>query len=311
MHIRDYDEVMVFVLERNPDTTDRCYSTAFWSPVLIPFYSKYGDYGRGEGDHGVALPYIMEAIKSELVEMELGENEYHDIEIKRDKFDIELFYEAVHENRLFKTDYRGQNQMIDFVMIRKDIADDILANFQREMYVGDNQGDCGWDNAYKKVTFAKILEDLPDFMAKLSDHVRPDPELDEDSNKALRSMRTFSGLGAVYEFNHSNLVSKWMHGAEGYRFSRLVSPGEIVIDLVIEGKIKEATEVMVDFLKGLYINCFMETTRANWAPGGHEGSQGCEAHGYRILAEATLRSLEKQKAKYIEEVGDEEEYSEF
>jgi hypothetical protein len=308
MAVTDGTEVMVFVLEKNNDETDRCYSTAFWSPSLLPFYSKYADYGGGCDDTGIALPYIMEGIKQSLVEMDLGDNEYHDIEIKKDKFDIELFYEAVHEGRLFKSDWRGNKQMIDFVMVRKDVADDILANFQREMYVGSGQGDCGYDNSYKLITFAKILEDLPEYMARLSEFLKPEGELDDRANAALMRMKFAGGLGTVYEFKDTNLVGKWVRG-DGYRFSRLADHNEIVIDLMQAGKVKEATEFMVDLLKGMYLNCFMETTRRNWAPGGHEGSQGNEAHGYRIMAEATLRALARDKAEYLEEVDD--EYSEF
>jgi len=307
MAVRDDDEVMVFVLEKNLDETDRCYSTAFWAPSLLPFYSKYGDYGRGADDSGIALPYIMEGIKQSLVEMELGDNEYHDIEIKRDRFDIELFYEAVHEGRLFKSDWRGDKQMIDFVMIRKDIADDILANFQREEYVGEG-GECGYNNNYKMVTFAKILEDLPDFMVKLAEFVKPEDELDDRANDALLRMKFGGGLSTVFKYEDNNLVGKWVRG-DGYRFSRLANPNEIVLDLMEAGKVKEATEVMVELLKGMYLNCFMEMTRRNWAPGGHEGSQGNEAHGYRIMAEATLRALDRAKAEYLKEVDD--EYSEF
>ena len=309
MHITDSEEVMVFVLEKNMDETDRCYSTAFWTPCLVPYYSKYGDYGRGDEDSGVALSYSMEGIKQALVEMDIGDNTSHDIEIKRDKFDTELFYEAVHESRLFKHNYHGKQQMIDFVMVRKDIADDILANFQRELYVGCGKGDCGYDNAYKLVNFTKILEDLPEFMEKLSEFVMPIDDLDDRANAALIRMKFMGGLDTVFEYGHPNLVSKWVRGAEAYRFSRLISPSEIVIGLMQEGKVKEATELMVDFIKGLYLNCFMEMTRRNWTPAGHEGSQGREAHGYRIMAEATLRALAREKDEYLKEVDD--EYSEF
>lgn len=308
MHITGGD-VMVFVLEKNMDETDRCYSTSFWSPCLVPFYSKYYDYGHGEDDTGVALPYILAGIKDALVETDVGDNKSHDIAVKRDDFDMELFYEAVHENRLFKRNYHGKQQMIEFVMVRKDIADDILANFQREQYVGGGNGDCGWDNNYKMVTFAKILEDLPDFMAKLAEHIAPESELDDTANAALLRMKFMGGLDTVFEYGDSNLVSKWVRGSEDYRMSRLIRPSQIVIELMQEGKVKEATEFMIDLLKGMYLNCYMEMTRRNWAPAGHEGSQARETHGYRIMAEATLRAIAREKAEYLEEV--DEEFSEF
>jgi hypothetical protein len=310
MHITDGEEVMVFALEKNMDQTDRCYSTAFWAPCLVPYYSKYGDYGRGDQDSGVGLPYILEGIRDRLVEMELGDNQYHDIEIKKDKFDIELFYEAVHEGRLFSKDYQGRDRMFEFVMVRKDIADDILANWNRETYVGNGKGDCGYDNAYKMVNFAKILEDLPEFMERVAEFLKPDPDMDDASNSALIGMKLMGGLETVFKYEEDNLVGKWIRGSADYRFSRIMYPSEVVLSLMKVGKVKEATELMIDLLKGLYLNCFMEMTRRNWAPGGHEGSQANEAHGYRIMAEATLRALDREKKEYLEDTG-EEEYSEF
>lgn len=299
LHIRDNDEVMVFVLEQNQDQTDRCYSTAFWKPLMLPFYSKYGDYGRGSEDSGACLPYVMAGIKKELAEVEAGENKYHDIAVKRDKFDIELFYEAVHENRLFKAvNWGGVEQVpLDFVMIRKDIADDILTNFHREEYVGGGKGDCGYENNYRKITFASILEDLPDFMAELSTVVKED-----DFKFSFRD-----GLD-ILEYGHPNKVNAWMRG-DNYRYCQVIRVKHIVEELLREDKVAEATEIMIDFLKAKYIDCFMEVTRSNWAPGGHEGSQNNEHHGYRVLARAINCALEREKQEYLNEVDD--EFSEF
>jgi hypothetical protein len=300
LHIRDHDEVMVFVLEQNRDLTDRCYSTAFWKPLMLPFYSKYGDYGRGEDDTGACLPYVMAGIKDQLVEVEQGKNEYHDIAVKRDKFDIELFYEAVHENRLFKAvNWGGVEQVpLDFVMVRKDIADDILANFHREQYVGTGKGDCGYENSYRKITFTSIIEDLPEFMDELVRSIKED-------NRDKFLFR--EGL-EIFEYGHPNKVNAWMRG-DNYRYCQVVRVKHVVEQLVAEDKIAEATEVIIDFLKAKYIDCFMEMTRRNWAPGGHEGSQSNEHHGYRIIAEATLRALARERKEYEEDV--DEEFSEF
>lgn len=309
LHIRDNDDVMVFVLEKNTDDTDRCYSTAFWKPLMLPFYAKYGDYGKGDDNTGVGLPYIVEGIKKNLVETELGENQYHDIAVKKDKFDIELFYEAVHENRLYKDiSWGGKDKtMLDFVMIRKDIANDILANFQREVYVGGGNGDCGYENNYKLVTFTRIIEDLPEYMEKLTSLCNPEPGTSDADLMLLRmEMRGME----IFDWGHPNLVSKWMRG-DNYRFCQVVRTPEIIFELIKTGDIVQATNMMIDILKARYLDCFMETTRRNWAPGGHEGSQANEAHGYRIIAEATLRALAREKQEYIEDVGDEEEYSEF
>ena len=307
LHIVNGDEVMVFALEKNTDQNDRCYSTAFWAPVMLPFYSKYADYGGGCEDTGPALPFVLSGIKAAMIEQELGENEYHDIEVKRADFDIELFYEAVHENRLFSKDYQDREMMIDFVMIRKDIADDILENFHREEYVGEG-GDCGWDNHYKKVTFAKILEDLPEYIAEFTSSLKVDGNTeDEELQQALTSIKFVRGL-KVMGYKSKNLVNQWVSG-DDFRYSSLVRPQEALIELFTAGKVEEAKELLIDHLKARYIDCFMEVTRKNWGPGGHEGSQANEHHSYRVLAEATLRAIARERAENEEE--NNEEMSEF
>ena len=303
LHIVDGEEVMVFALEKNTDQTERCYSTAFWAPAMLPFYAKYADYGGGCDETGPALPFLLSGIKEVMIEQELGENEYHDIAVKRADFDIELFYEAVHENRLFSKDYQGREMMIDFVMVRKDIADDILENFQREEYVGEG-GDCGWNNHYKMVTFAKILEDLPEYIAEFTKSLKVgDVKEDNELQKALTDIKFMRGM-KVMGHKSTNLVNRWVSG-DDYRYSSLVRPQEALIELFTAGKIEEATELLIDHLKARYIDCFMEMTRKNWGPGGHEGSQANEHHGYRVLAEATLRALDRESAEN-EEYNDEE-----
>lgn len=300
------------VLEKNTDETDRCYSTSFWKPVQLPFYSVYADYGRGDKDSGAALPFVLDGIKKNLKEFELGKNEFHDIEVTKDKFDIDLFYEAAHESRLFKEHYGGHDStMLDYVMLRKDIVDDILVNYAREVYVGDGKGDCGYNNNYTILNFTSIIADLPDYMAEMAKmFVAPENESEDEAAIRMIEAKMFRGL-ELFDYGHPNLVNQWVRG-DGYRFSNVVRAAEIVFDLMKEGKVKEATEVMVDLLKFKYIDCFMEMTRRNWAPGGHEGSQGNEHHGYRVMAEATLRALARERTKYLEDTGEtEEEFSEF
>lgn len=305
LHITDGEEVMVFVLEPNTDKTDRCYNTAFWKPLLLPFYSKYADYGRGDEDSGVALSYIMDAIKEDLVEMEVGENRSHDISVKKDAFDVELFYEAVHEKRLeVKNRFAAEATPIDFVMFRKDIVDDILANFKREIYVGDGKGTTGYNNNYEIVGFQDLVNDLPEYMlefAKLS-------SADEEGTGNFR-FHMMDGLGSVFDYSHPNRVNKWCRG-DHYRYSRLLRIKDVIAKLVAEGNITEATQLMIDHLKAVYVSVFIDSTRRVWMPGAHEGSQANEAHGYRIIAEATMRALKRERDKYAEDVG-EEEVSEF
>lgn len=305
LHITDGEEVMVFVLEPNTDKTDRCYNTAFWKPLLLPFYSKYADYGRGDGDSGIALPYIMEAIKKDLVECDVGENQYHDIAVKKDNFDVELFYEAVHEKRLeVKSRFANEGTLVDYVMFRKDIVDDILENFKREIYVGDGKGTTGYNNNYSIVGFQDIVNDLPEYLLEFANLATAD----EDGMGNFR-FHSMEGLGGVFDYGHPNRVNAWCRG-DHYRFCRILRIKDVVGKLVLDGKMAEATKLMIDHLKAVYISVFIDATRRVWMPGAHEGSQANEAHGYRIMAEATMRALKRERDKYAEDIG-EEEVSEF
>ena len=297
LHITAGTDVYVFVLEENTDKTDRCYSTAFWRPLLLPFTSKYNDYGGGEESSGVCFQFIMDSIAKELTEMEVGDNEYHDIAVKKEGFGEEQFFESVHEHRLFKKSYYGDKQVIDFVMMRKDIVDYILENRVIEQYVGEGKGTTGYSNSYISYKFEDILKDLPEFMDKIDsvsdqEAASKNPDLAE----ALMELRYARGLD-IFGYEHPNKVSKWLSG-DGYRYSSIIREQDVLLSLLKDGKRAEAELLVIDLLKGHYIDAYMEATRKNWAPGGHEGSQSQETDEYRLLIKAMTNVLDVEKAEW-------------
>jgi hypothetical protein len=109
-----------------------------------------------------------------------------------------------------------------------------------------------------------------------------------------------SGFDSVFEYNHPNKVSKWLRGCD-YRFSRMVDVPSAVVMLIAADKRTYAELLLIDYLKGAYIDSFMESTRKNWGPGGHEGSQSEDHDVYRTLISAITNSLDKEKAKWDSE----------
>lgn len=99
------DEMYVFPIVESYRNSF-CYSTALYRPSVLPFRAEYDDYGSGEKCGGVGLELLMEGIKHNLVEMEVGENQYHDIAVKREGFNVDTFFEVCHKKRL-----RFQNPM--------------------------------------------------------------------------------------------------------------------------------------------------------------------------------------------------------
>ena len=293
------------MLEENTDKTERCYSTAFWKPVLLPFMSKYNDFGAGEESAGAGFRLIMDSVADELVEMELGENKYHDIAVKKEGFSEEQFFEAVHEGRLFKVGrhYNSTekfNVVIDFVMMRKDVVDYILDNRVIESYVGDGKGTGGWNNNYIFYKFEDILKDIPEFMDEFAKIVNP-PDIDQDEDVLRRMAISMMGRGfdGVFEYEHPNKAVKWLRG-DSFRYSSIVNVKDAVVSLLKGDKRVEAEALLTDYLKGQYINAFMEATRRNWAPGGHEGSQSQEIDEQRLLIKAMTTAMDAEEAYWKE-----------
>jgi hypothetical protein len=305
LHITAGTPVYVFVLEKNKDY-EHCYSTSLFAPLLLPFESVYDDYGGGENSSGPALDYIMNMIKKDLVELEEGENQYHDIAVKKEDFGPEKFFEAVHEDRLSIQGRRAEPTQLYFTMMRKDIVDDILANRTIEDYVGDGKGTCGYGNNYVKYKFADIVADIRPL---LNDAM----EIVSNIDKELRSLKMFSGLDYMFDQDYENKVLKWMRG-DSYRYSRIVDMKQVIskgLEIGTVDSINKVAALLEEYLKGIYIDGFMHSARKTWIPGGHEGSQSMSGGALRLLGAATIRALDREKAEWMADMGEDADENEY
>jgi hypothetical protein len=305
LHITAGTPVYVFVLEKNKDY-DACYSTGLFAPLLLPFESVYDDYGGGEDSSGPALDYIMSMIKKDLVEMEVGENQYHDIEVKKEGFGPEKFFEAVHEDRLSIQDrFRAEPTQLYFTMFRKDIVDDILENRRIQDYVGDGKGTCGYGNNYIKYKFADIVADIRPLLNEAMEKIaKAKEENDTPANYML--YHDFEGM---FPYGHPNKVAKWLRG-DSYRYSRIVDMKRVIrrgLEIGTVESINKLEELLTEHVKALYIDGFMHAARKTWIPGGHEGSQSMSGGALRLLATATINALDKEKAEWLADMGEEAE----
>ena len=312
LHITAGTPVYVFVLEEDRDHSN-CYSTSLFSPLLLPFESVYNDYGGGENSSGIALPLILGGIKKEMVEMPLGENQYHDIEVTKEKFDEALFFDAVHEERLkIQGRFSTEPTNIQFTMFRKDIMDAILDQREIEEYVGDNKGTFakwGDEKNYIRYNFKDIVADIKPMieqgMAKIAEA--------KATNDALANYMLYDGIEGLFEYRSENKAARWLR-YDNHRYSRIVDM-KTVLRKGFEAGTPEAldklAEILEQHLKALFIDGFMTAARKTWIPGGHEGSQSYSGAALRMLANATLEVLDKEKAEWLADMGeDEEAYSE-
>ena len=302
LHIFCGTPVYVFVLEKN-DTHDQCYTTSLYHPLLLPFESAYNDYGGGEGSSGVAFPLIMDGLKTRLVEMPVGENKYHDIEVTRAKFNEELFFEAVHEDRLRLTNPfdPAKPTGVYFTMMRKDVVDKVLSGWYIESYVGEGKGNMskyGSDNNYLCYNYtdavAGIRPLLDEARAKLSELRAVDP--------AIARYKILSGLDLVAGHDSVHPAARLLRSCDSYRYSRIVDIRHLVIDTFTadtDESFEQLANILSVYLKGVFIEVFMESCRKTWLPGGHEGSQNTSGDGLRTLAEATLSVLDSEDEEYL------------
>ena len=329
LHINAGDPVYVFILEKSKNNSDRCYATAFFSPVLLPFESFYDDYGGGINSSGAGLDLLMTGLSQRLVERNQGPNKYHDIPVNKESFTVNKFFEAVHEGRLSVTNPLNENSEVDFVMLRKDIVDNIFENWIRKRYVANSNG-------YIIYKFEDVVADVPAFLDRLGENLKsfanqekmmadidtalkaekesgantPSVEKITALSKILTSLLDDAkvaltrgrGLESVYswEEQHLNKVS-WYMMRDAYRYSNIVNVGEIIVELMSKGERDLAQALLVDHLKAIHIDHFYDITRNIWAPGCHEGSQSCDHDGYRVLTQAINKVLDVEKAEFEDE----------
>ena len=286
------EDTYVFVLQRENEIENHCYATHLYRPLLLPFVSTYNDYGGGENSRGAAFPIVMKGIQDCLIEVEQGKNPYHDIPVKRDAWNEDLFFEAVHEHRLKIS--RGGSFDLTYVMMRKDIVDNLFDTYEFEEWVGEIRGNTGYNNCYVRYRMPDVIADIDSFFDAV---IRIQGE-------EKRVWLDLSRLAMTCQTDGENLAAKWCSSDIGYRYCNLVLLNEMIPEMVLAGRRDEARELLIEHLRARFLDTFMMITRKSWIPGGHEGSQGQEFDGYRALIASMNRVMDQRDARYAAEDGD-------
>jgi hypothetical protein len=314
------EDVYVFpIVESYRDSF--CYATALYNPTIIPFRAKYNDYGAGEECSGVALDMIMDGVRKNLIELEVGENEYHDIAVKREGFDVNTFFEVVHEKRLRVLNllraYPDQPKYkeVFFTMIRKDIVDRLWNEWTFDMWKGKDitvpEGFETDDYYFKNVTYAKLAGLIPEFMefcankkspqlGSVNDIIKDD---DPDGQKKRNILTDLFMRQYFFEGSRDHMLSDifghaFGTGYAGGGFAHIVNFSNPVLDKYFSGDKEGAYELMREALLGKMVNSFMEATRKVWLPVMHQGSQSEEYDEYRILNKIMTDVMDDREKEY-------------
>lgn len=297
LHIHAGDPVYVFILENTPETS-HCYSTHFYSPILIPFYSEYDDYGTGENSSGVGLQVIIDSIKEKLIEKEVGENQYHDIAVKKENFGEDLLFESMRENRLEVNINRlfSRTTNLQFVMMRADIVDGILSKYKPEVFRR-------YDSRYNRDE-----DSLNDLIGEIDSAIEIiQKELKSIEGLELDFMVLSYSYASTYEHilqKNNNKLATWIRWFDNTSFGRTVNPIKVLLTFIQNDQIDEAREFFIDMLKGCFIASFIERTRRSWIPQSGEGSQDTELKNHKLLAQTVLAAIEVEEKMFEDEDDD-------
>ena len=279
LHIYEGEECQMFIL-KEVGGKDRCHSTALWRPSLFPVSCVYADYGQADELNQLVFEPLILNLQKKLDEYDLGENQYHGIEVKRNNFNESLFFEAVHEGRLTVTEpvYPDSKEKlyIDFVLIKQSIIDRVFDSWPIELYAGEGQGNCGYKNSYLNVYLKDALAAVPDYITKVI--IEYDSFVRNDNERMFYLKR---------ENGKDHIISKIL-SSDTYRYFELFDFKEFIITCLKSSKIEQAEAVVKSYILGLFVDKFFESTRKIWVPACHEGSQNTESSGHLALANAVI-----------------------
>lgn len=274
------EETYVFIIERNSGygVDGGVYTHHMFLPCLLPFEATYDDYGAGENSKGVGLPWVLEGIRKNLIETHTYAKS--DLSVNREEFDVDLLYTASREGVLFTKNYSGGQHRLHFVMMRKDVVDAVLLRYVYERYVPEF-------HKYVEYTFNDILNSVDEVINHSVKILEP------RSKTSL--FHILSPATLLLPGEGPNLASYWLHSLHGCRTGQscIFDLWSVYADLIEKGNLNEAKELIVECLKGVCIDIFMDATRRSWSPPSGEGSQD-ECHlEHRLLANITLDTLTK------------------
>lgn len=304
------EDVYVFPIRERDLSKYRshCYSTALYQPVMVPFVAKYNDYGGAEDCHGISLNLTMEELRRELVELEVGENKYHDIAVKRDEFDDEKFFEAIHEDRLFVRGWGTSDRPVYFTMIRKDVVDRMWNEWTFDQWKGTKghvPDGFESDQYYiKNVTYAKIATLVPKYLEVISRVVKEMNEQEILIDRFIsRSLLQRSEVAEKY------LLDGIFRAFENFEFWDLLNGRECITNYIMQGDLDKAEEFILTLMRGVMVNSMMECTRKIWLPVMHMGSQSECYSDYRFLNNVANDVMNARESEYDDDDGEDDLFS--
>lgn len=249
--------------------------------MLWHFEGEYNDYGAVENCKGTFIPHLLEEIKNQLVEMEQGENQYHDIPVTKQDFNIEKLFDADHEGRLFvknryahlQKDPSTLKSRLTHIVIRKEVFETIKQQHLIESYESVNG------------TYELVTRTYDETLTKALDQLRATASIVDHPMGILR----MSLLPLEYALL-KNLIDH-----------NQLSAFDIIHDLAQTWDEQLASEAMVQLVDEYWLHSFMNDGRKAWSPTTGAGSQDDSTKAQRLLASIIVSTADKFDTRWDNE----------
>lgn len=263
-----------------PQANTYCYPWGQYNLLGVPFRAEYNDYGSFEEEDeadSVMMQMVIEELRSNLVEHELGENEYHDIAVTKKDLDIELIKEALHENRLQITGWGENVSSVGMMMVHEHLFEHMIENTRWTDWTFPD----GYNSPAVKVVQSHNVEKMVEKMAEV-----------------INSERT--------QNRHAMFRSDSLD-----RYTREITFGREILSEFMNANVPTYDANFQKFLKGLAYNnilmTMMSEMRMGIGPQSGGGSQQGEYHQYNALIAAMQSTMAKHKADWGNEDEEDEE----
>lgn len=271
--INHYQPIVVFPLLSDVDYAvrpGRYSSNPMYTPMMLPFYSHYDDYGAGEDSSGIGLRLNMAHIRDTLVEQAEGENKYSTPAILRKDFDEKVFWKAIHADQLSIRGGAATRKRVNMVMVIKSIYDTVVAEHRIDRYTQE-----AGDFVNNPYGFAEIEAAIPALVAAVIAHVA----------KHNTSPRHY---GRIHTGMINNLAEQWLYpDGRSYHAACDLPLDNIINDMIgSDTATSQLTELFTELTKANFFDNFMKLTRKTWAVQAGAGSQDNDTAPYRILNRA-------------------------
>lgn len=281
-------EVILLKNRGEYDGSSFCHPDAYHLPIPLTFSGIYDDYGAVEDCEGVALELIVESLRKHLVEMEVGENKYHDIPAKKDEFNIDKLFELDHEGRLFIINQKMMHDMRDgirvkHIVVRKEVYDGIISGMTFERWDREKSETyyTGYDDLVKE--YEQFTKDIDDIRA-----------LDPDDFKR----RYWRMDGKIGETFIGGLIAYRGQGTYGMDYPLHVV--ETLFDMRDNGN-EDFAAMLDNAVRLSMLSCFIEGARKSWVVPSGAGSQDGNTNYQTLCANLTLTSAKIVDNYYGEE----------